>query len=60
MTEKEAEFEVPPPGVGEKTVTVRVPVVVMRELDTVAVSWLAETKVVGSEEPFHRTTEPET
>ena len=49
--------EVPPPGVGVKTVTERVPAVAMSAAAMVAWSWVAETYVVGRAAPFQRTSE---
>src|SRR6266850_7703923 len=51
-------FEVPPPGVGVNAVTEAVPPVAMSEAGMAAVSWPAETRVVGRLAPFQRTTEP--
>jgi len=50
-------FEVPPPGVGLKTVTAAVPTDAMSPAAIVAVSCKAETKVVGRSLPFQRTRE---
>jgi hypothetical protein len=49
--------EVPPPGVGLKTVTEAVPDAAMSEAGTVAVSEVALTNVVASAMPFQFTTE---
>jgi hypothetical protein len=49
--------DVPPPGVGLKTVTEAVFAMAMSAAGTVAVSEVALTKVVGSAEPFQFTTE---
>jgi hypothetical protein len=51
--------EVPPPGVGLKTVTLAVPWVAMSEARIAAVSCEAETYVVVLSAPFQRTLEPE-
>ena len=53
-------FDVPPPGEGVLTVTWTVPAVVTFAAGTIAVSCVAETKVVVSPEPFQLTTELET
>jgi hypothetical protein len=50
-------FEVPPPGVGLRTVTVRVAAEAMSVAVMAAVSCVAETYVVVRLEPFQRTTE---
>src|SRR5947208_2735043 len=50
-------FEVPPPGVGEKTVMVRVPVDVTSVPGIVALSLVELRKVVVLSDPFNRTTE---
>jgi hypothetical protein len=47
----------PPPGVGLKTVMVRVPVAATSVPGIVAVSWLELTNVVARSDPFTRTTE---
>jgi len=47
--------EVPPPGIGLKTVTLAVPWVTMSEASIAAVSWPEETYVVVRSTPFHRT-----
>jgi hypothetical protein len=52
--------EVPPPGVGLKTVTEAVPAVAISEAGTAAVNWVALTNVVVKATPFHCTTEPAT
>ena len=52
--------EVPPPGVGVKTVTVAVPATAMSPAEIAALSWEADTSVVGRSEPFQRTTDPYT
>jgi len=51
-------FDVPPHGV--TTVIEAVPAVAIRAAGTVAVSCVAETKVVASADPLHLTVEPET
>ena len=51
-------FDVPPHGV--TTVIEAVPAVAIRAAGTVAVSCVAETKVVASAVPLHLTVEPET
>ena len=53
-------LDVPPPGVGFTTVIDAVPVVATREVGTVAVSWVAETKLVARGDPFQFTVEVET
>jgi hypothetical protein len=50
-------FDVPPHGV--TTASEAVPAVAMRAAGTVAVSWVAETKVVASAVPFQFTVDPE-
>jgi len=57
---KFTEFDVPPPGVGLKTVTDAVPALAMSAAVMDAVSWVDETNVVVRLAPFHLTTEPET
>ena len=52
-------FEVPPPGVGLKTVTWAVPAVAMSAARIDAVTWVEETYVVVRFVPFHLTTELE-
>ena len=52
-------MEVPPPGVGLKTVTLAVPAVAMSAARIDAVTWVALTYVVVRFVPFHLTTEPE-
>jgi hypothetical protein len=52
-------LEVPPPGVGLKTVTLAVPAVAMSAARIDAVTWVALTYVVVRFEPFHLTTELE-
>src|SRR5439155_15522678 len=49
--------EIPPPGVGLKTVTAAVPVAAMSLASTWAWSWVLLTKVVVRLVPFQRTTE---
>jgi hypothetical protein len=51
--------DVPPPGVGLKTVTVAVPADAMFAAGTIAVTLVAETYVVVRLVPFHLTTEDE-
>src|SRR5271157_4244407 len=51
--------EVPPPGVGLKTVTGTVPADAMSVVCTVAFNWVEETRVVERPVPFHCTTELE-
>src|SRR4029077_7723005 len=53
-------LEVPPPGVGEKTVTEAVPAVAMSAAVMAAVSCVPLTKVVARALPFHCTTEAAT
>jgi hypothetical protein len=50
-------FEVPPPGVGVKTLTAAVPAVAMSAAEMAALSCVLLTKVVGRSAPFQRTTE---
>jgi hypothetical protein len=50
-------LDVPPPGVGLKTVTDAVPAVAMSEAGMAAVNCIAETNVVVRLDPFHCTTE---
>src|SRR5688572_4617438 len=52
--------EVPPPGVGLNTVTVRLPWLAMSLAEMLAVSCVADTKVVVRFEPFQRTVEAAT
>jgi|SRR5690242_4487220 len=52
--------DVPPPGVGLKTVTRLLPRDCKSVAGIVAVSWKLPTKVVGRGEPFHWTTDPGT
>src|SRR5439155_7977771 len=52
------EFEVPPPGVGLKTVMVFEPVVARSVAGIDAVSCVGLTNVVVLSDPTHRTTEP--
>ena len=52
-------MEVPPPGVGLKTVTLAVPAVAMSAARIAAVTWVALTYVVVRFVPFHLTTELE-
>src|SRR6267142_2098801 len=56
-TAKFIELDVPPPGAGLKTVTRAVPAVRRSVAGIVAVSWVADTYVVGRLVPFHRTIE---
>jgi hypothetical protein len=51
--------DVPPPGVGLKTVTEALPAVAMSLAGIVAVNWVALTKAVKRLAPFQRTTELE-
>lgn len=60
VTVNVTEFDVPPPGVGLKTVMEAVPTVATSAAGTVAVSCVDEPNVVGSAEPFQLTTEVET
>ena len=53
-------LEVPPPGVGLKTVTLAVPAAAISEAGIAAVSWVAETYVVVRSAPFHRTFDVDT
>lgn len=48
-------FDVPPPGVGLKTVTLADPADAMSEARMDALSWVEETYVVVRSDPFHRT-----
>jgi len=57
MMVKDCPFDVPPPGVGLKTVTVRVAPAAMSVAEIVAFNSVGETYVVGRFAPFHRTTE---
>jgi hypothetical protein len=57
VTLNDAPFDVPPPGVGLKTVTVVVPPVATSDAETAAVNCVALTNVVVSEVVFHLTTE---
>src|SRR2546429_10015921 len=50
--------EVPPPGVGENTVTDAVPMVAMSPAVIAACSWVLLTNVVVRALLFHRTTDP--
>ena len=52
-------MEVPPPGVGLKTVTLAVPAAAMSAATIEAVSWVEEAYVVVRFVPFHLTTDPE-
>src|SRR5437762_13953751 len=49
--------EVPPPGVGEKTVRDAVPAVAMSPAVIAACNWVLLTNVVARAPPFHRTTD---
>ena len=60
LTVKAWALDVPPPGVGLKTVILNVPAVVRSLAGMVAVSWVADTYVVVLEEPSNFTTEDET
>jgi hypothetical protein len=51
--------EVPPPGVGENTVTWAEPIDTTSAAGIAAVSWPALTYVVGRSAPFQRTTDDE-
>ena len=53
-------FDVPPPGAGFTTVTFAVPAAATLAAGTMAVSCVAETKVVTNGEPFQLTVEVET
>ena len=53
-------LDVPPPGVGENTVTVAVPALTTSDAEIVPRNSVDETNVVVRFDPFHRTTEPET
>jgi hypothetical protein len=55
---KVSELEVPPPGVGVKTLTAAEPALARSDVVMVARSWLALTNVVVRLPPFQRTTEP--
>lgn len=57
VTLNDALFDVPPPGVGLKTVTVVTPPVAMSDAGTAAVNCVALTNIVVSEVVFHFTTE---
>src|SRR5947207_2348522 len=50
--------EVPPPGVGEKTVRDAVPAVAMSPAVIAACNWVLLTNVVVRAAPFQRTTDP--
>ena len=52
--------DVPPPGVGLKTVTCAVPAAAVSAANITAFSWVALTNVVARSFPFQRTTEPVT
>jgi hypothetical protein len=52
-------LEVPPPGVGLKTVTLVVPAEAISAARIEAASWVDETYVVVRAVPFHLTTDPE-
>src|SRR6266542_871310 len=52
-------FEIPPPGVGLKTVTAALPAPAISLAGIEAVSWPALTKDVGRSDPFQRTTDAE-
>jgi hypothetical protein len=58
VMEKVSAPDVPPPGVGLKTVTDLVPVVAMSAAVIAAVNCVAETYVVVRSAPFHLTTDP--
>ena len=60
VTVKVSAVEVPPPGVGVKTVTDNVPAEAMSDAGIVAVSCVLLTKVVVRLAPLTRTTEAET
>jgi hypothetical protein len=51
--------EVPPPGVGLKTVTEALPAAAISLAEMAAVNWVLLTKVVVRSAPFHRTVELE-
>ena len=53
-------FDVPPPGAGEKTLTLATPAVAMSAAPIAALSCVLLTNVVGRELPFHFTTEDDT
>ena len=53
-------LEVPPPGVGLKTVILWAPEVVKSVVGMDAVTWVEETNVVVRSEPSKRTMEPDT
>src|SRR5882724_6152999 len=55
FTVKVCAFDVPPPGADVNTVTDAEPAVAMSAAAMVAVSWPAETNVVGRSTPFQRT-----
>ena len=55
----DTEFDVPPPGLGLKTVTLAEPALATSPVSIDAVNWLPFAKVVARSAPFHRTTEPE-
>ncbi len=57
LTVSETEDEVPPPGAGVKTVMLGVPALVISLARIVAVSWVAEPKLVARLDPLTRTTE---
>lgn len=57
-TVKVLDPDMPPPGVGLKTVTAEVPPPETSEALTDAVTWVLLTKLVGRSEPFHLTTQP--
>jgi hypothetical protein len=52
LIENVCAFDVPPPGAGFTTVTLAVPVAATLAAGTMAVSCVAETKVVTNGEPF--------
>ena len=58
ITVKLTALEVPPPGVGLKTVMGKVPAEAISAVAMVAVSCVVLTKLVGRSAPFQRTTEP--
>ena len=57
LTVNVLEVDVPPPGVGLRTLTEAVPLAAMSDAATMAVSRVAETNVVVRLDPFQRTVE---
>lgn len=59
LTVKATAFDVPPPGVGLTTVMLGVPELAISDAGTLALTWVALTKVVISATPAQSTTDPD-